>query len=261
LRDESATEALWVGQTLSAHGITHHTLKWDHGDDLNRLHERARTARYELLLDFCQQHADSALLTAHHQQDQVETILMRFLKGTGPAGFQGIQDVRCQNDVPIVRPLLQFTPEELRGYLIAKGVAWVEDPSNHNEFYERTRIRALVKHLSAGWEQGGILKSAAKVYGLQQNFAELTADYANGFVITNEPLTVDQLAFFECPEAVQHHWLRQQIWQIGGANYPKPMATITVILKMLQQPHVNGYQVAGCVIHVDKGQILLREFR
>ncbi len=260
LRPESAAEAQWVGQTLRSLEIAHQTVVWSHACDLNRHHERARTARYQLLLDFCQTQLDPVLLTAHHQQDQVETILMRLLKGSGPAGVQGIQASRCQAGVAIVRPLLAVTPEALRGYLKAKGLAWVEDPSNHDAAYERTRVRQLLAHLGElGWDQTGLLASAAKIYGLHQAFTNLAAEHAHSFVITTAPLIIDQTAFLASPESVQRNWLRQQIWQIGRADYPKPDTTITAILKMLQQPKVNGYRVAGCLIKVIKRQILLTQ--
>lgn len=255
IRPESSEEALWVKQTLQCYGVEHQTLLWYHANDLNRRHERARTARYQLLVNFCKNYSNPVLLTAHHQQDQVETILMRFLKGTGPAGFQGIQAQRWHEGVQIVRPLLDVSPDQLRLYLKNMGITWVEDPSNHDTFYERTRIRALVEQISPKWGLTGILASANKVYELQQNFEVLTAEYAESFVTNFEKLTINQEAFFKCPKNVQQQWLRQQIWKIGMANYPKPIATIMAILKIIKQPQVNGYKVAGCIINVGKGLI------
>jgi tRNA(Ile)-lysidine synthase len=255
IRPESSEEALWVKQTLQCQGIEHQTLLWHHADDLNRRHERARTARYQLLVDFCKNYQNPVLLTAHHQQDQVETILMLFLKGTGPAGFQGIQAQRLHEGVQIVRPLLDVSPDQLRLYLKNIGITWVEDSSNYDTFYERTRIRALVEQISPKLGITGILASASKVYEQQQNFEILTAEYAESFVTNFDLLTINQEAFFRCPEKVQQQWLRQQIWKIGMANYPKPIATIMAILQIIKQPRVNGYKVSGCIINVTKGLI------
>ena len=254
LRAESTEEAQWVCKTLSNLGISHHILIWDHNNNINRCHERARSARYELLENFCKNYSNPVLLTAHHKQDQVETILMRFLKGSGPTGFQGIQASRVENEVTIVRPLLEITPEELRDYLTLNGVSWIEDPSNHNTAYERTRIRKLVEDIK-DWGQDGILTSASKVYGAQQTFEELAAEYASDFIISDTPLTIDQTKFFSCHKSIQLNWLRQQIWQIGCANYPKPHTTIEAILKILKQPRVSGYRISGCIINVGKNMI------
>lgn len=258
LRQDSAAEALWVEQTLHNLKISHQTLVWHHQEDLKRRHEQARRARYQLLLDFCKAYPGPVLLTAHHQQDQAETILMRFFKGSGPDGFQGIRAVYCQNAVPIIRPLLGITPQDLRNYLQANSLTWIEDPSNQDSIYERTRVRNLITHLSdLGWQQDGILASAAKIYELQQNFATIIGEYAKEFIITDAPLTIDQITFYAAPQPVQRDWLRQKIWQIGGADYPKSYPTIAAILSMLKQPRVNGYLVAGCLIKVANQRIIL----
>lgn len=257
LRIESSTEAMLVAQILRPYEIEHHILKWEHSDNLNRRHERARKARYDLLLEYCHGFENAALMTAHHQQDQVETILMRFLKGSGPAGFKGIQRLRWQQGVAIFRPLLKVSPKDLRDYLVARNIGWVEDPSNCDEKYERTRIRALVGEISKDWGQGGILDSAVKISLQAEIFEKMVKNYAVEFVVDQSPLSVEQEKFLKCPIAVQIAWLRQQIWQTGRAAYPKPETTITAILAMLKQPLVNGYKVAGCVIHVAKGKIVL----
>ena len=310
LRPESAEEAAFVQQTLQGQGICHQTLVWQHDEDINRRHERARAARYQLMLDFCKNYPNPVLLTAHHQQDQVETILMRFLHGSGPAGFQGVQPVRFQDGIPIVRPLLNVGPQELRAYLKSKGIAWVEDPSNLNKAYERTRVRQLLDSITKDWGHDGILASATKVYEMQSGMDEIIKVYEESFVVgdaddmecsttaslratqlrgnpvisfnidsfnwintalvgrrddgvegegIHEPLVIDQIAFFKCPEQIQRQWLRKQIWQIGGAAYPKPLKTIDAILKMLKQPKVNGYKVAGCVINVSKRKLYLKK--
>jgi len=258
LRQDSAAEALWVEQALLDLNISHQTLIWHHQEELKRRHEQARKARYQLLLDFCKDYPSPVLLTAHHQQDQAETILMRFLKGSGPDGFQGIRAIHHQHAAPIVRPLLGITPQDLRIYLQANSLTWIEDPSNQDSFYERTRVRKLLSHLGdLGWQQDGILASAAKIYELQQNFAAIIGEYAKGFTITDTPLTIDQAKFYAAPQPVQRDWLRQQIWQIGEADYPKPYLTIEAILRMLKQPKVNDYFVAGCLIKVANQIIVL----
>lgn len=261
LRSESKAEATAVFNLLTAQGISHHTLVWSHEDNLNRRHERARLARYQLLIDFCKKYPQPVLLTAHHLQDQVETILMRFLKGSGSAGFQAIQAVRSENDVPIIRPVLEIAPNVLREYLTQQGIGWIEDPSNTDPYYERTRVRQLVQYIKdLGWHEEGIIVSAAKIYSLHQSLENLTSGYAADFIVTINPLTVDQTAFFECPVQIQQEWLRSKIWAIGGAPYPKPYSTIDVVLEILKKPKVAYYKIAGCLIHVTKKKFFIKEY-
>lgn len=261
LRRESKDEAAIVFDILTSQGISHHTLVWHHEEHLNRRHERARVARYQLLIDFCKKYPHPVLLTAHHLQDQVETILMRFLKGSGPAGFQAIQAVRYENDVPIIRPLLEIAPNALREYLHQKGINWVEDPSNIDIRYERTKVRQLVQCIKDfGWHEEGIIASSAKIYSLHQSLENFISGYAADFVVAIDPLIVDQPAFFGCPVQIQQEWLRSRIWEIGGAPYPKPYATIDAVLEILKQPKVAGYKIAGCLIHVAKRQFLIKKY-
>lgn len=256
LRPESSAEAEEVQSILKAHDISHHTLVWQHDDNLNRIHEQARKARYHLLTEFCKRYENPYLLTAHHAQDQIETILMRFLKGSGAAGFQGIQAARYENDVRIIRPLLEISPQALRTFLQNKKIKWIEDPSNQDDSYERTRARQLVQHIkNLGWQEEGIIMSATKIYSLHQSLENLVNQHAKDFIINTDPLTINQPTFFECPNHIQQEWLRKIIWTIGEAPYPKPYETIDAILKMLKQPRVDGYNVAGCTINVAKKAI------
>lgn len=253
LRPESSAEALAVSNILRAHDISHHILVWQHRNNLNRIHEQARRARYQLLTEFCKKYPNPFLLTAHHAQDQAETILMRFLKGSGPAGFQGIQPIRYENNIPILRPLLEIPPQDLRHYLQEKHIDWIEDPSNRDNSYERTRVRQLIQQIrDLGWEENSILASAKKVFNLQQFFQEQLNEEAKNFIISTSPLTINQSNFFKCSAHIQQEWLRQTILTIGQASYPKSYKTIVAILKILQKPKVKNYKVAGCSIRVTK---------
>jgi tRNA(Ile)-lysidine synthase len=97
---------------------------------------RARDARYRWLRDLARERK-AWLFTAHHRDDQVETVLMRVLKGSGPAGLAGIAPVSGR----LVRPLLPFGREEIRGWLASRGVQGWEDPANHDPKHLRSWLR------------------------------------------------------------------------------------------------------------------------
>ena len=100
----------------------------------------ARAARYHWLLALAERLAAPVVFTAHHQDDQVETILMRMLKGSGPAGLAGIPVRRDR----LVRPLLPFRREELTEYLRGLGRPWWDDPANADPRHERSWLRTVV---------------------------------------------------------------------------------------------------------------------
>ncbi|HEV8612728.1 MAG TPA: tRNA lysidine(34) synthetase TilS [Gemmatimonadales bacterium] len=97
----------------------------------------ARTARYAWLEHLAEELGAELIFTGHQQDDQVETILMRVLKGSGPAGLAGIAPRRGK----IVRPLLPFRREELATYLQDAGFEAWEDPANRDPRHERSWLR------------------------------------------------------------------------------------------------------------------------
>ena len=97
----------------------------------------ARRARYAWLERLADELAAELIFTAHHQDDQVETILMRVLKGTGPAGLAGIAPRRNR----LVRPLLPFRREDLAAHARAAGLEALQDPANADTRQERSWVR------------------------------------------------------------------------------------------------------------------------
>ncbi|MBS1241849.1 MAG: tRNA(Ile)-lysidine synthetase, partial [Gemmatimonadetes bacterium] len=100
----------------------------------------AREARYAWLFDALDRLGPGVLLTAHHRDDQVETVLMRVLAGSGPAGLAGMA-VRGPR---LVRPLLGFSRDELRAYLAGLGATAWEDPANRSPVHVRSWLRLEV---------------------------------------------------------------------------------------------------------------------
>ncbi len=115
----------------------------------------ARRARYAWLTDVQHRHAARYLVTAHHADDQVETILLRVLKGSGPAGLAGMP---ARGRGGIVRPLLPFSRADLRAYVAERGLAFHDDPANRDPRHLRSWLRVtLLPQLAT--RLGGNLRS------------------------------------------------------------------------------------------------------
>ncbi|MCF6300664.1 MAG: tRNA lysidine(34) synthetase TilS [Proteobacteria bacterium] len=93
-----------------------------------------------------QQHLQTGeiLLTAHHQDDAVETILFRMMRGTGIKGITGIQQLSSLGENSIFRPLLNLSKSQILRYLKNHKIQWIEDPSNSDTRYARNKIRQLL---------------------------------------------------------------------------------------------------------------------
>src|SRR3989440_3791686 len=101
----------------------------------------ARRARYAWLAELQRRHAARYLVTAHHRDDQVETIVLRLLRGSGPAGLAGMP-ARARGG--LVRPLLPFTHRDLVGYIAAGGLSAHDDPANRDPRPLRSWVRTVL---------------------------------------------------------------------------------------------------------------------
>ncbi|MBD3265439.1 tRNA lysidine(34) synthetase TilS, partial [bacterium] len=103
--------------------------------------EGARNLRYEKLVQIAKENYCDGIATAHTKSDQAETVLHRLMRSTGPAGLCGIWPVRRDEEVPILRPMLIFTREEIFQYARAAAVPFRQDSMNIDPHYTRVRIR------------------------------------------------------------------------------------------------------------------------
>ncbi len=100
----------------------------------------ARNLRYQWFELLCKENGFTNLLVAHHADDQLETILMNFVRGTGVSGLRGMKLKQGH----IVRPLLNFSREEITNYAKERGLQWREDSSNASTKYRRNEMRHKV---------------------------------------------------------------------------------------------------------------------
>ena len=114
----------------------------------------ARRARYAVLGALMQ--PGECLLTAHHQDDQWETLLLRMLRGTGITGLSGIRESRPFGGGWLLRPLLDVAQADLRSWLEHKGTEFVDDPSNRDPGLDRSFLRnEVLGLLRKRWPGGG----------------------------------------------------------------------------------------------------------
>ncbi|WP_408874100.1 tRNA lysidine(34) synthetase TilS [Gluconobacter roseus] len=182
LRPESADEArLTVGRLVEM-GVTARLLTLAPFPK-GRLQERARQARFEALEEACVVAGCLDLLVAHHAGDQDETVWMRSLRASGPAGLSGIQPVCVRGRIRLVRPLLSLSKDRLRQTLKAENLPWIEDPSNANRRFERVRWR---QDLTSGQRREAALLRTSAIRERQRIEAELAVNLARHAVWHSE---------------------------------------------------------------------------
>ncbi|MBV9333479.1 MAG: tRNA lysidine(34) synthetase TilS [Candidatus Eremiobacteraeota bacterium] len=104
--------------------------------------EALRVARYDALAEMAKRTGCSAVVTAHHAEDQSETVLLALLRGTGPVGLRGMEGRRSLTTaIDLARPLLKIPSERLRAYCHARALPYAVDPSNSQTTLRRNAVR------------------------------------------------------------------------------------------------------------------------
>ena len=145
LRPENADEAASVARACADLGVPHAVLA-DPAAPISgaSLQAQARALRYRLLAGWAGSRGLAFLATAHHMDDQAETVLMRLARGSGLAGLAAVRARRREGALTVLRPLLAWRRDELAAIVAQAGLAAVDDPSNRSDAYDRTRFRALL---------------------------------------------------------------------------------------------------------------------
>ncbi len=176
LRAQAADEAHMVSAWCAAHAIPHAILRPPEPIGGN-IQSAARKARYALLERWrVAQHLDW-IATAHHADDQLETLLMRLNRG---AGVDGLAAIRARNG-RVIRPLLGWRRAELAAVVQARGLPFVTDPSNVDPRYDRAALRAKLDGVD--WlDPHAATRSAAALADAQQALDWMVEDLAARYI-------------------------------------------------------------------------------
>lgn len=127
------------------------------------VYEQGRHARYAALASVANKVAADVVMTAHHADDLVETMLMRLARGCPLHRSELISSRIRIFGVDVIRPLLAATRKQLRDISIVSGIPWVDDPSNENQDRERALIRATVGKALREYREDFSEKAAASL--------------------------------------------------------------------------------------------------
>lgn len=126
----------------------------------------ARDARYEWFRQ--EMNANSVLLTGHHRQDRVETLLFNLMRGSGSTGLSSMRSVRPFHGSTLRRPLVHISRDDLIQYANKHQLKWVEDPSNQNNDYSRNHIRNVIIPALSEFRTDAVQNIARSAWNLEQ---------------------------------------------------------------------------------------------
>ena len=145
IRPESKEEVLWLQHQVEELGLPFYSATFDvprlSKEDKKSEETIGRQVRYQWLNEIAQSEGYDYISVAHHKDDQAESILAHIIRGSGLNGLTGMSVVQSEYAIPVVRPLLDVTKENLLAYIGTKHISYCVDSTNEDVRYQRNRIR------------------------------------------------------------------------------------------------------------------------
>jgi tRNA(Ile)-lysidine synthase len=264
LRPAAAREAREVKRLAADWGLAHRTTRWRGDKPATGVPAAARAARYALLAGAARRHGATVVVTAHTQDDQAETVLMRLARGSGLAGLGGMAETSHRDGVTLLRPLLGLGKARLIATLQRAGIGYADDPTNRDVHYTRPRLRALMPQLAAeGADARGFARLAARLAradaaldlmtdGAARYLAELRNSGRSG---------VDAAAFANLAEEIRVRLLLRALNAVGREG-PAELGKVEVLAQALAEATADGVPLrrtlAGALVRLERGRIEVR---
>ncbi|NVJ65114.1 MAG: tRNA lysidine(34) synthetase TilS [Gammaproteobacteria bacterium] len=251
LQQDSAAWANFNAQLCSELGIEFISCKVTVNTQKSSLEQEARKARYEALADFVDEKC--CLVTAQHQDDQVETLLLQMLRGAGVKGLAAMPFIKPFAQGYHARPLLNVSQASIETYVTQEKLNFIEDPSNQDTRFKRNYLRhQVLPVLRQEWPQAN--KSLSKVAENQAESNELLSEIAaEDFtkVGINNGLSISSL--LELSEARQNNLLRYW-FEVLGQKMPSK-SFLTEIKQQLLMAEADAEPI------VELDELQLRRYR
>lgn len=193
LRKQSYEEAEYMKRYCENNNIVFETMTIEsYGDD--NFHNEAHNIRYNYFDSLVEKYRANYLMTAHHGDDLIETILMRIVRGSNLKGYSGFKEIVDKGSYKIVRPLVYFTKDELKEYDEENNIKYYIDDSNDKDKYTRNRYRKYILPFLKEEEKNVHLKFLKFSNTLEEvnKYLEKEKNKAIERTILNNKIIVDQ---------------------------------------------------------------------
>lgn len=247
LRDESDEEEAFVKEWMKQKNIPLHVHTWNKADHpKSGFEQEARKIRYQFFSEVAHKVDSQLILTAHHRDDQVETVLMRLVRGSSLDELTGISTKRPAGEHVVLRPLLPYSKKMIVNYAGEHAIPWREDESNQSSLYTRNRFRNQIipklKQENPAFEQ--------HIYDFSKDMEELIEvvdplieeELDRSFKITQDRIQVNIQAFKTKDPGFRKIVLRRAFknWH-GQSSYALSRSHIDQLLEWLETGGPNTY--------------------
>jgi len=246
IREDSLEDKRLVQQMAHHHGLSFVYNRGELGAGASEAN--ARKARYDFLQAVRQAAKAQAIITAHHQDDMLETAVINMLRGTGS---RGLSSLKSQGDM--VRPLLLYSKQQIRTYAGTHGLIWHEDSTNQDEKYLRNYVRRNILNKFSDVQRQQLLIHLNTARELNY---ELETLLVNQLHIQPALHKLDRQWFIHLPHAVAREvmasWLRRQ-----DVSYNTKMLERLLVAAKTYQPRKRADISNGLVMEVSQRYLAL----
>jgi tRNA(Ile)-lysidine synthase len=271
LRTGSRAEAAAVKRLAARLEVPHRTMRWTGEKPVTGLQEKARAARYRLLLSAARRAGARCVVTAHTLDDQAETVLFRLARGSGLSGIVamarvsplGFSAMRKAGDSPaLVRPLLDIPKSRLIATLQAAGLGHAEDPSNADPRFARVRWRALAPALAQeGLTARRLVQLARRVRRSEAAIeAAVSAAFDRlGSRAAAHAIAFDAGGFRQLPAEIALRLIGRAVDQVGDEG-PVELGKLEALCEALEAALSTGRfrrTLAGAMVSLQRGRVMV----
>jgi tRNA(Ile)-lysidine synthase len=261
LRAEAAEEVAMVLRVAAELGIAARALHWTGPKPQAGLQEAARTARYSLIGQAMAAEGIGVLLTAHHQQDQAETVLMRMAHGSGIEGLRGMAAWSEVEGVRLFRPLLDVHPAGLRRLVLDAELIPAEDPSNADPHYERVRWRQAMPMLAdLGLDAAALALFAERMAEADAAIGQMADGCFSELVRLDGfgSASIGLAAFMGLSPAISTRLLSRVLNIVGGRQKPRALGQVEKLRQSISEQSLpKATTVLGCVVRLKDDDIAI----
>jgi len=262
LRKESSLEAETVRKVLKKIDIKCTILNWNGKKPSKKIQATARDKRYSLLVNECKKNSIKYLLLGHHLNDLFENFFIRIVRGSGLNGLISLnKNIKYRDqDLSILRPLLDLEKKELLHISNEVFSFFVKDPSNTNENYKRTRIRNLLDSLE---KEGLDIKKLKLTIDHLKDSNESIKFYVNKNLKNNVVFLKSKnnyilsYDFFNQSHEVIFRSLSNLIQKLGKKYYPVRGKSINELVKKINGRSFKKITLGGCFVERVNDTILI----
>ena len=260
IRAESSKEIVWLEKIAKKNKINFYSTKLKKRINSSNTLSKARTLRYEALSKYCNKKKIKFLLTAHHLDDEIENFLMRLIRGSGVKGLSSLKvKSRYKNTkLILVRPLLEYSKKSLVAYLSEQKQVYINDRTNYNNKYDRSRIRKLSQQLiHEGLSKVRFKNVLKNLKSADTAINTAVSNYLEEQVKLNQKkiISFKSQQFINLPEEIQHRVLVKLCRFAGKSNKVPRSRSIQELINSIVKEKSFKRTLNSCTFVGQKGVV------